>query len=163
MPGHCLCRLQAIGNQTGRNSSCLVRQAGAVGSWSANWPIGGRSRRLASPEARQSAAYVRDELRFDAVVDHKARGLSKALAAACPDGIDVYFETLADRSGRGLGRPEPLRRIPVCGLIAHYNGDAPPSEFCGGDDVDGPPRSLLIRGFITQSRDQHSIEPSSRR
>jgi NADPH-dependent curcumin reductase CurA len=95
-------------------------------------------------------AHVRDELRFDAVVDHKARGLSKALAAACPDGIDVYFENVG---GQIWNVVLPLlnryARIPVCGLIAHYNGDAPAEPNSVAETMLAIlRRSLLIRGFI---------------
>src|SRR5262245_32139164 len=35
-------------------------------------------------------AYVRDELGFDQVVDHRAPDFAEQLADACPNGIDVY-------------------------------------------------------------------------
>ena len=37
-------------------------------------------------------AFVRDELGFDACVDYKGGNLAADLKAACPSGIDVYFE-----------------------------------------------------------------------
>jgi NADPH-dependent curcumin reductase CurA len=61
-------------------------------------------------------------LGFDACIDHRAPDLSVRLAAACPDGIDVYFESVG---GPVLDAVLPLlnmhARIPVCGFIAHYN------------------------------------------
>src|SRR6202165_3859597 len=42
----------------------------------------------------EKCAYGRDELGFDAGVDRRAGGLPQALARACPDGIDVYFESV---------------------------------------------------------------------
>ena len=61
-------------------------------------------------------------LGFDACVDHRAPDLESRLAAACPDGIDVYFENVG---GDVLDAVIPLlnlhARIPVCGFIAHYN------------------------------------------
>src|SRR5882762_10141906 len=36
-------------------------------------------------------AFVKDELRFDAAVDHRAADFLAQLAAACPNGVDVYF------------------------------------------------------------------------
>ncbi len=60
-------------------------------------------------------------LGFDACVDHRAPSLPERLAAACPQGIDVYFENVG---GLVLQAVLPLlnvhARIPVCGLIAHY-------------------------------------------
>jgi NADPH-dependent curcumin reductase len=62
-------------------------------------------------------------LGFDACLDHRAPDLESRLAAACPDGIDVYFENVG---GHVLDAVVPLlnlhARIPVCGFIAHYNG-----------------------------------------
>ncbi|MFW8634117.1 NADP-dependent oxidoreductase [Cribrihabitans pelagius] len=64
---------------------------------------------------------------FDACLDHRALGsaeaLSAALAAACPGGIDIYYENVG---GKVLEAVLPLMnnfgRIPVCGMIAWYNG-----------------------------------------
>jgi len=86
--------LQAIGQPKPGETVVVSSAAGAVGS------VVGQLAQLAGARAvgiaggAAKCAYVRDELQFDAVVDHKARGLSKALAAACPDGIDVYFENV---------------------------------------------------------------------
>src|SRR2546421_9974779 len=66
--------------------------------------------------------YLTDELGFDAAVDHRAKNFPDALKAACPDGIDVYFENVG---GAVWDAVFPLlndfARIPVCGLIAQYN------------------------------------------
>jgi NADPH-dependent curcumin reductase len=42
----------------------------------------------------EKCRYVVDKLRFDAAVDHRAPDFAKQLAAACPKGIDVYFENV---------------------------------------------------------------------
>jgi len=61
-------------------------------------------------------------LGFDACLDHREPDLKQRLAAACPDGIDVYFENVG---GEVLDAVLPLlnlhSRMPVCGFIAHYN------------------------------------------
>lgn len=67
---------------------------------------------------------------FDACIDHRAydtaEDLSAALAQACPDGIDIYFENVG---GKVLEAILPLMnnfgRIPICGMISWYNGRAP--------------------------------------
>jgi len=92
-----------------------------------------------------------EELGFDACVDHKAPNLRDALAAACPDGIDVYFENVGGAVFEAL---LPLlntkARIPVCGLIAHYNDkELPP----GPNRLPQLTRTLLtkrirMQGFI---------------
>ena len=70
---------------------------------------------------------VRETLGFDDCVDYKADGLADRLKAACPKGIDVYFENVG---GEILDTVLPLMntfgRIPVCGLISAYNATSVP-------------------------------------
>jgi NADPH-dependent curcumin reductase CurA len=96
--------------------------------------------------------YVRHELGFNAVVDHKSADFPEQLAAACPHGIDVYFENVG---GPVWSAVFPLLnnfgRIPVCGLIAHYNKGPDPQQ--GPDQLPSLMgailrKSLLVRGFI---------------
>ena len=67
-------------------------------------------------------AYAVETLGFDACLDHRAPELRERLAAACPKGIDVYFENVG---GEVLYAAVPLlnigARVPLCGLIAWYN------------------------------------------
>ena len=89
--------------------------------------------------------YVVDELGFDACVNYKTDDLVPALKAACPSGIDIYFEnvggTVLAAVMRLLNRGA---RIPLCGQISEYN-QAPTS---------GPSlrpllvQRALIKGFI---------------
>ena len=68
-------------------------------------------------------AFAVDALGFDACLDRRAPDLAGRLAAACPRGIDVYFENVG---GEVLDAVLPIlnhgARIPVCGFISHYNG-----------------------------------------
>ncbi|WP_428928427.1 NADP-dependent oxidoreductase [Marinibacterium sp. SX1] len=64
---------------------------------------------------------------FDACIDHRAHGdaasLSAALKEACPDGIDIYYENVGGKVlAAVLENMNPFGRIPVCGMIAWYNG-----------------------------------------
>lgn len=69
--------------------------------------------------------YVVEELGFDACVSHLSATFADDLAAACPAGVDVYFENVG---GAVFDAVLPLfntgARMTICGLIAHY-GDAP--------------------------------------
>jgi NADPH-dependent curcumin reductase len=94
----------------------------------------------------EKCRYVEAELGLDACVDHKAPDLAERLAAACPKGVDVYFENVGGATQAAVW---PLlndfARVAVCGLIAHYNDTSPPP---------GPPffdvlrKRLAIQGFI---------------
>ncbi len=70
--------------------------------------------------------YVVRELGFDACIDYKAGGLLEALRAACPAGVDVYFENVGGEMLDTVLRVMNLfSRIVVCGLIAEYNATEP--------------------------------------
>lgn len=86
--------------------------------------------------------YAVEELGYDACVSHYDEDMAEQLAAACPQGIDVYFENVGGSSWEAV---MPLlnnfARIPVCGLIAHYNQtELPP----------GPDRMSQLQGMILQ-------------
>jgi NADPH-dependent curcumin reductase len=90
--------------------------------------------------------YVVEELGFEACVDHRAADFARQLAAACPAGIDVYFENVGGAVQQAVW---PLlndfARIPVCGLIAHYNATTP---MPGPDMFAVLRKRLTLRGFI---------------
>ncbi len=92
-----------------------------------------------------------EEFGFDAAVDHRSESFADDLAAATPDGVDVYFENVGGRVAEAVTRRlNTFARIPVCGLVAGYNATEAPQ---------GPDRlpafmarvltlSLTVRGFI---------------
>ncbi|MBZ4690427.1 MAG: NADP-dependent oxidoreductase [Cereibacter sp.] len=144
--------LLTIGKPKPGETVVVAAASGAVGS------VVGQIARIKGARAvgiaggPEKCAFLRDELGFDAVVDHHAADFAEQLAAACPEGIDVYFENVGGKVWEAVF---PLlntyARVPVCGLIAQYNlGDAPPA---GPDRLPGLmrqvlTRSLTIRGFI---------------
>ncbi|WP_408891340.1 NADP-dependent oxidoreductase [Myxococcus faecalis] len=71
--------------------------------------------------------YAVEVLGFDVCLDRREPKLAERLAAACPRGIDVYFENVG---GEVFEAVVPLlnhhARVPLCGTIASYNEDAPP-------------------------------------
>ncbi len=91
----------------------------------------------------EKCRYVVEELGFDSCIDHRAPDFADQLEAACDQGIDVYFESVG---GAVFDAVLPLlnthARIPLCGLIAHYNDTQPPP---------GPDRlALLTRTLLTK-------------
>jgi NADPH-dependent curcumin reductase CurA len=66
------------------------------------------------------------ELGFDAAVDYKAGGVRRALAAACPDGIDVYFDnTGGPVLEAALSLMNLHGRIVCCGNVSQYDVEKP--------------------------------------
>ncbi|HEO9032278.1 TPA: NADP-dependent oxidoreductase [Serratia marcescens] len=92
----------------------------------------------------EKCRYVVEELGFDACIDHRAPDFADQLAAACPQGIDIYYENVG---GAVFDAVLPLlnakARIPVCGIIAHYNATGLPA---------GPDRLPLLEGLILRKR-----------
>ena len=95
--------------------------------------------------------HVVEDLGFDACIDHRAADFPQQLAAACPKGIDVYFENVG---GAVFDAVMPLfnvgARVPVCGLIANYNLTSLPD---GPDRMGALMRLILVKrlkmqGFI---------------
>jgi NADPH-dependent curcumin reductase CurA len=85
-----------------------------------------------------------EEFGFDAAIDHRAPDLPEQLAKACPKGIDVYFENVG---GKVWDAVFPLlndfARIPVCGIVSHYNDTALPP---------GPDRTPQLMGAVLRKR-----------
>lgn len=98
----------------------------------------------------QKVSYLR-ELGFDAAVDHRSPTFVDDLAAATPDGIDVYFENVGGEVWDAVrSRLNTFARVPVCGLVSSYNATSLPP----GPDRSGAlmglilRKSLTVRGFI---------------
>jgi NADPH-dependent curcumin reductase CurA len=91
----------------------------------------------------EKCTYAKEVLGFDACLDHQSPDFAQQLGQACPRGIDIYFESVG---GKVFDAALPLlntkARIPVCGLISHYNATQLP---------DGPDRlSLLMRTILVK-------------
>lgn len=95
--------------------------------------------------------YAVKELGCDACVDHRDAELKAKLKAACPDGVDIYFENVGGATlAAVMPLLNPFSRIPLCGMISQYNATAAPE---GPDKSGAMWRALLVnrvtvRGFI---------------
>ncbi|MDR4229323.1 NADP-dependent oxidoreductase [Bacillus mojavensis] len=94
--------------------------------------------------------YLKNELQFDEAINYKtADDIQKALADACPNGVDVYFDNVGGPiSDAVMNLLNEFARIPVCGAISSYNAE---NE---ADDMGPRVQSKLIKtkalmqGFI---------------
>src|SRR5690606_2736237 len=72
----------------------------------------------------EKCRFVVEELGFDACVDYKAGNLEGDLAAACPNGIDVYFENVGGEVTRAVAKLlNKGSRVPICGYVSAYNAE----------------------------------------
>ena len=74
----------------------------------------------------EKAVYIRDELGFDAAIDRRTDDVAEALDAACPHGINVYFESVGGPISEAVfPRLAHRARVVVCGAITEYNVETP--------------------------------------
>ncbi|WP_377193934.1 NADP-dependent oxidoreductase [Ruegeria meonggei] len=92
----------------------------------------------------EKCAHVVENLGFDACIDHTAVDFADQLKAACPDGIDVYFENVGGKVLYAvLPLLNPFARMPVCGIVAWYNLPGLP---------DGPDMGPAIMGTLLRMK-----------
>ena len=140
-----------IGQPRAGETVVVAAATGAVGSVVGQIARIKGCRAIGVAGGREKCEYALGTLGFDECLDHQEAELAQRLAAACPNGIDVYFESVG---GAVLGAVLPLlnigARVPVCGLIAWYNLDKLP------EGVDRTPQLLStvlrqrikVQGFI---------------
>jgi len=102
-------------------------------------------------------AHVRDTLRADQAFCYRDGDVGELLAAAAPDGIDLYFDNVGgDHLQAALGALRPAGRVALCGAVADYNAPAP---------VPGPSnlfaavaKGLTLRGFLVHAYERRMPE-----
>ena len=82
---------------------------------------------------QEKVDYCVNELGFDACINYKTENVRTALRAACPKGIDVYFDNVGGEILDFILEQIRLRaRIVICGAISQYNNTTPvkgPSNY----------------------------------
>lgn len=136
--------LTDIGQPKEGETVVVAAAAGAVGSIVGQLAKVKGARVIGIAGGADKCRYLTEELGFDAAIDRRHPDFAARLAAACPSGIDVYFENVG---GEVFDAVLPLlnvgARVPVCGVIAHYNDDALPP---------GPNRLPLVMSTVLQKR-----------
>jgi len=95
---------------------------------------------------KDKCEYVANELGFDACVDYKRDDFAANLQAACPKGVDVYFENVGGAVlAAVLKLVNPFARIPLCGLVSQYNATEMPAGPNWGVLL---VNRILVKGFI---------------
>ncbi len=146
-----------IGKPEAGETVAVAAATGAVGSLVGQIAKLNGCRVVGIAGGAEKCAWAVEGLQFDACIDHRSQDFAVRLAAACPKGIDVYYENVG---GKVFSAALPLlnahARIPVCGLIAQYD-EAPAAP---GDSVAGLMRQILVkrlavRGFIISDGFEH--------
>ncbi|MCO6056865.1 NADP-dependent oxidoreductase [Pseudomonas sp. MOB-449] len=123
--------------------------AGAVGSLAGQIGRLKGCRAVGLAGSDEKCRWIVEELGYDAAINYKTCGdLQQAIAAACPNGVDIYFDNVGGAIlDAALLNMNSFGRVVFCGAIAQYNTEEP---------VPGPynywqvlARSLTLRGFIS--------------
>jgi NADPH-dependent curcumin reductase CurA len=152
--------MREIGRPATGETVVVAAASGPVGSLVGQLAKIAGARAVGIAGGPTKCAALLSQFGFDAALDHHAADFEEQLAAACPNGIDVYFENVG---GRVLSAVEPLlnrfARVPVCGLIGFYSSSPP--DF----PIDVPAlmghilrRSLTVRGFINYDLMEHHAD-----
>ncbi len=120
--------------------------SGAVGSIAAQVAKAAGARVIGIAGGPEKCAYLQAELGLDHAIDYKNCNVGDALAKACPDEIDLYFDNVGGETLEAvLGLMKYQGRIVVCGAISQYDdfaGALGPANF-----MSVVTHSLTIRGF----------------
>jgi len=74
----------------------------------------------------EKCAWLTDELGFDAAINYRTDDIRAAIRAACPNGVDVFFDNVGgDILEAALGSIALRGRVVLCGAIATYNDTSP--------------------------------------
>ena len=108
---------------------------------------------------KRKCSFLVDELGFDAAIDYKSDDVRKAIAGACPDGVDVYFDNVGgDILEAALFNMNRFGRIVCCGAISQYDT----AEMTSPRGIPGIIvfKRLRLQGFIVSDFADRNDEAS---
>jgi hypothetical protein len=118
--------LLEVGRPKPGDTVLVSAAAGAVGSMVGQIARLAGCRVIGTAGGQDKCDWLTAELGFDAAVDYKAGGTRRALAAACPDGVDVYFDNTGGPVLEAALSLMNLRgRIVCCGNVSQYDVEKP--------------------------------------
>lgn len=118
--------MKDIGQPKAGETVVISAASGAVGSVAGQIAKRAGARVVGVAGGPDKCLFVQETLGFDECVDHRVMDLKAALAAACPKGIDVYFENVGGALQAAVFEQlNPFARIVMCGMVAQYNETEP--------------------------------------
>jgi NADPH-dependent curcumin reductase CurA len=148
--------MKDIGEPKSGETVVISAASGAVGSIAGQIAKRAGARVVGIAGGADKCLFVQETLGFDDCVDHRSQSLEMALAEACPNGIDVYFENVG---GAVQAAVFPLlnqfARVVMCGMVSQYNAaEFPPGPNLGF--VVG--KRVKIQGMIVSDKPERFHE-----
>lgn len=139
--------IEDIGRPQPGQTVVVSGAAGAVGSIAGQLAKARDCRVVGIAGSDDKCAWVTGELGFDECINYRTADIGRALRAACPDGIDVYFDNVGGEILNAvLAQINDHARIVLCGAISQYDsGELPPGP---ANLVNAIPRRATLQGFI---------------
>jgi NADPH-dependent curcumin reductase CurA len=139
--------LLEVGRPKGGEALLISGAAGSVGSLVGQIGKIKGLRVVGIAGTDEKCNWLREELTFDAAVNYKDANYKKQLKAACPNGVDIYFENVGGEIlETALYLMNTFGRVVACGMISQYNATG---------SVPGPSnlalvisKRLKIQGFL---------------
>jgi NADPH-dependent curcumin reductase len=116
-----------IGKPTAGSTAVVSTAAGSVGSAAGQLAALHSARTVGLTGSDEKVRMCLDEFGFDAAINYKtSKNLAADLAAACPDGIDVYFDSVGGEMLDAVLENITIgARIAICGTISMLANDIP--------------------------------------
>ena len=145
-----------IGRPKAGETVVISAASGAVGSVAGQLAKRAGARVVGVAGGADKCIFVQDELSFDACVDHRSADVRAELEAACPNGIDVYFENVGGRvQEAAFALLNPFARVVMCGMVSQYNETEPPP---GPNLMFVIAKRVLIQGLIVSDKPERFAE-----
>ncbi len=139
--------LIGVGNPVPGETVLVSAAAGSVGGYVGQIAKAMGCRAVGIAGGAEKCAWVKQELGFDECLDYRDPGFFKALRAACPTGVDVYFDNVGgDILEKVLFQMNERGRVVCCGAVSQYENTAP----VGPRNLPGMvvTKRLRMEGFI---------------
>jgi len=154
--------LLEVGRPKPGDTVLVSAAAGAVGTMVGQIARLAGCRVIGTAGGQAKCDWLTRDLGFDAAIDYKAGGLRRALAAACPNGIDVYFD---NTGGAVLDAALFLMnlhgRVVCCGNVSQYDVDKPAPGPMGVPGLVVVKR-LRMEGFVVMDFFDRRAEAEAR-
>ena len=112
----------SVGKVQAGETVVVSAAAGAVGMMAAQLAKVKGARVIGVAGGEEKCEFLRDEIGLDDAIDYKSGDLNEKLKAACPDGINVFFDNVGgDVLDAALDNIAKEARVVICGAISQYN------------------------------------------
>jgi NADPH-dependent curcumin reductase len=145
-----------IGQPKAAETVVVSAASGAVGSVAGQLAKRAGARVVGIAGGAEKCLFAQEVLCFDDCIDHRCADLPAALRAACPNGIDVYFENVGGDVQRAVfPQLNDFGRMVMCGMVAEYNDTQPRP---GPNLMSVVRKRLRIQGLIVFDKPERYAE-----